>query len=207
MSSPGPVTRSGAQRDAQRELSKAIYHRDDEPLPVRAVHAFGRVVDHFLDKAFAGGISGSGGALALVILVAVIVIVVIWRVGVPRTAAASAGVLPPGRQVSAADHRALSGHAADSGDWHTAVVERMRAVARELEERSVLDPRAGRTATELAGEAGQRLPLAADELHAAAQTFNDVAYGGIEATGADLDVVIAADSAVCGSTRSKVLAS
>jgi hypothetical protein len=207
MSSPSPLTRTGAQRDAQHELSKAIYHRGDDPLPVRAVRAFGRVVDHFLNKAFAGGISGSGGALALALLVAVVVIVVIWRVGVPRATAAAGGVLPSGRPVRAADHRALSEHAAAAGDWDTAVLERMRAVARELEERGILEPRAGRTATELAGEAGQRLPLAADELRSAAQTFNDVVYGGIEAGTTDLQVVIAADRAVQGAARTTVLAS
>jgi hypothetical protein len=207
MSPPGPVTRTGAQRDAQRELSKAIYHRNDEPLPVRAVRAFGRLVDHFLNKAFSHGIGGSHGLLALIVVVAAIVIVVIWRVGVPRRAAAAAGVLPIGRQVSADDHRSRSEQAVLAGDWHTAVIERMRAVARELEQRSVVQPRAGRTATELTGEAGLRLPLAAEQLRAAARTFNDIAYGGIEATRTDLDVVVAADEAVRHSAQSKVLAS
>jgi len=85
----------------------------------------------------------------------------------PRRSASQGAVLPAGRPSSAADHRSLAEQAADRADWHTAVIERMRAIARELEERSVLDARAGRTATELAREAGRMLPNAVGALGAA----------------------------------------
>ena len=54
----------------------------------------------------------------------------------------------------------------------------MRAIVRSLEERTLLDPRPGRTADEAAAEAGRPLPRHADRLRAAARTFDDVTYGG-----------------------------
>ena len=105
----------------------------------------------------------------------------------------------------------MSERAADAGDWHTAVVERMRAIARELEERSVLEPRRGRTASELSNDAGLRLPLAATQLRAAAETFNTIAYGGGAAAATDVDVLVSADQVIrrsaSGSARRGVLAS
>jgi hypothetical protein len=207
MTQPSPVTRDGAQRAARHELTKSIYHRNSEPLAVRALHWAGHLVDRALNSAVRHSPAGSFGALALVVILVVLVVVLIWRVGVPRKATAVGGVLPTGRAVAAADHRALSEAAATNGDWTTAVVERMRAIARELEERSVLDRRAGRTATELAREAGQILPLAEADLRRAAEIFNDVAYGGGGGSRGQLEEMIVADDAVRRSTRSKVLAS
>jgi hypothetical protein len=206
MTQPGPVTRDGAQHAARHELSKAIYHRNSEPLEVRAVRGFGHLVDRVLGAAAGHAPAGNLGALALIVVAVVVVTVVIWRVGVPRRAATIGAVLPPGRSISAADHRGLAERAADQGDWHTAVVERMRAIARELEERSVLEPRAGRTATELTREAGRVLPVAAATLGTAAETFNGVAYGGVAATAAHVDMMVAADDTVRRSGQSSVLA-
>jgi Domain of unknown function (DUF4129) len=206
MSTPDPITRLGAQRDAQHELSKAIYRHNSEPLPVRAVRALGHLIDHLLNKLGGVGLAGSGGAIALVVVLVVVAALVFWRVGAPRRALAFGAVLSSGQSVSAAEHRARSERAADAADWHTAVVERMRAIARELEERSVVEPRAGRTATELAREAGAVLPVAASGLRAAADVFNDVAYGGLEAGRAHLEVLLAADKTIRQSGRSTVLA-
>lgn len=54
----------------------------------------------------------------------------------------------------------------------------MRAVVRSLEERTLLDPRPGRTADEAAAEAAASLPDHAEALRAAARAFDDVTYGG-----------------------------
>jgi hypothetical protein len=53
----------------------------------------------------------------------------------------------------------------------------MRAVVRALEERTLLDPRPGRTADEAAAEAGRALPGHAAALAAAAIAFDAIAYG------------------------------
>jgi hypothetical protein len=205
---PSPVTRDGAQHAAQHELSKAIYHRNSDPLAVRAVRGFGHLIDRALGAALKHAPSGSIGALAVVVIVLVVVAVglIVWRVGLPRRSASQGSVLPAGRPSSAADHRWLSEQAADRADWHTAVIERMRAIARELEERRVLDARAGRTATELAREAGRVLPNAVGALSAAADTFNAIAYGGGTADASDVEVMVVADGLVRQSVRSKVLA-
>lgn len=206
MTPPGPITRLGAQRAAIRELSKGIYHRQSDPWPVRAFEAIGRWISHLLSTALSAAPSGSAGALALVVLIVVIIIVIVWRVGIPRASLATGSVLPAGQVMTAAEHRALAEQAAENDDWHTAVIEGMRAIARELEERDVLQPRAGRTATELANEAAGFFADATAELRAAADTFNHIAYGEGTATPADLEVMIAADDIVCRASRSQVVA-
>jgi hypothetical protein len=79
--------------------------------------------------------------------------------------------------LTAAQHRATAEQFAAQRDWTTAIRHRLRAIARQLEEDGVLDPVPGRTATELAKDAGTALPDLADELSQAAIAFNDVTYG------------------------------
>jgi hypothetical protein len=57
----------------------------------------------------------------------------------------------------------------------------MRAIVRALEERALLDPRPGRTATEAAVESGRALPAHAARMRAAAGDFDSVTYGRHEA--------------------------
>jgi hypothetical protein len=78
---------------------------------------------------------------------------------------------------SAADHRAAAEQFAAAGNWAAAIRQRLRAVARQLEEDAVLTPSPGRTATELATLAGIAVSELADEFRCAADAFNDVAYG------------------------------
>lgn len=201
MTDPGPITRLGAQRAARRELSKAIYHRNSESLTGRAVRAVAHWLDHILSVTVNKAPAGSAGALALVVLIAVITALVIWRVGAPTRAATAGAVFDTQRPASAAEHRAAAERAAAGADWKTAVIERMRALARELEERGVVEPRAGWTASELAGEAGRALPDAAADLVAAAETFNRIAYGDQPAAASDLETVGTADDRVRRSSR------
>ena len=58
----------------------------------------------------------------------------------------------------------------------------MRAIVRELETRGVLEPRPGRTADEVAREAGAAVPAVAADLRTAATVFDEVWYGGRPAT-------------------------
>ncbi len=203
MSPVPPITRAGAQRAARHELSKAIYHRQRDPLPVRAVKAVGHWLTSVLSHVGTGS-AGGGLALAVLVILAVVVAVVVWRRVGPlrRSASAPGAVLPTDRILSAAEHRALAGAAADRGDHETAVLEQMRAVVRALEERGVIEPRAGRTAIEVAREAGRGMPSASPVLDAAAGTFNDVVYGGGTAGPDQLETLREADRAVsAGSGR------
>src|SRR3954452_6676662 len=95
-----------------------------------------------------------------------------------RRAAAARGSLLDDTRSTAEDHRAAAERHAAAGEWPQAIRERLRAIARDLEERAILDPRPGRTADELATEAGAALPDHADELAAGVRVFDDVWYGG-----------------------------
>lgn len=186
-----PITRSGARLDAHRELSKAIYHPHDDPLVVRVLRAIGR----HLDQSVTSHGHVPVGVVVLVLLL-VAVAVVAARRGPLRRSAATGAVLPVTVDRSAADHRAAARTADQRGDWHTAVVERMRAVARELEERGVLDARPGRTAVEVATEAAHVTPELQLPLTAAARAFDAVAYGGRPADAAAAQRIRDADEAV-----------
>ena len=80
-------------------------------------------------------------------------------------------------QLTAAQHRATAERYAVEGNWAAAIRHRLRAVARQLEETDTLNPAPGRTANELARDAGAALPHLAGELSQAATAFNDVTYG------------------------------
>jgi hypothetical protein len=201
-----PITRDGAQHDARRELSKAIYHQQSDPWPVRAVRWIGHQLDTILNKALEHAPAGDVGALSLVVLFAVVVALIVWRVGVPQRVATIGAVMTGTTTLTAAEHRRRSETAAVTGDYATAVLERMRAITRELEERNILDTRPGRTATEVATDAGPRLTGGAGHLHDAARTFNDVVYGGAAADADRLEVLVTADSLVRSSSRTLVMA-
>ncbi|MFI8207600.1 DUF4129 domain-containing protein [Streptomyces sp. NPDC085937] len=175
-----PVTlpRDPAREAARRELSKQMYHENDPSWLQRALDAFW----DWVGKLFgAASTATPGGALGLVVVIVAVLAVLAalwWRLGTPRRRSAPAPVLFDDRPRSAAEHRAAAEAHAAQGHWNQAVQERMRAVVRALEERSLLDPRPGRTADEAAAEAGRALPAHTDRLHAAARAFDDVTYGG-----------------------------
>lgn len=127
------------------------------------------------------GLAGGSGTLAAivvgvaVVLVAVAVLVAGRTLRRARQAEPGAVFADPGS--TAVDHRAAADAAAARSDWRTAVVERFRAVVRELEARAVLVPQPGRTADEAAREAARWLPDLAGALHDGARAFDDVRYG------------------------------
>ncbi|MEU7475976.1 DUF4129 domain-containing protein [Lentzea sp. NPDC042327] len=193
---PVDLDRDEAREAAVRELSDPAYVSDD-PNPVeRAL----RWVLEQLDELFAGA-GGMSGITAVTIIVAVVVlVVVVVRLRTGRTGRA----LRSGAQVfgdavmTAAEHRAAADRAAAAGDLAEAVRERFRAVVRELEQRGVLDARAGRTVAEVAAEAGRSLPGLADDLRGAAVQFDDVRYGGRTATDQGYRQLVSVDDRVRG---------
>jgi hypothetical protein len=76
----------------------------------------------------------------------------------------------------------------------------MRAVAVSIEERGVLSAQPGRTADELALQAGRALPALAGALGAASHLFDDVLYGGREGTAAGYDSICLLDSMILDGT-------
>lgn len=90
---------------------------------------------------------------------------------------------PPPRLGSAADHRGAAENAAARRDFDTALRERFRAVLRGMEQDGTLPVRRSRTAQETADDASTVLPLEqTGEFHPAAQSFDEVVYGGRSAT-------------------------
>ncbi len=186
------VSRAEGQRLARTELSKAIYH------PKESLSQ--RIADWINHSLNSGGVAAPGGwwaIVALIILVIIIAAVVAHRIGpVARSKAASTGPVLSGSELSARKHRELAERLAAAGDFTGAIIESVRAIAVALEERGVVPPRVGRTATELAAEAGQAMPAQAPGLAAAARLFDDVKYGGRDGTAAgyqrlrDLDAAI-----------------
>ncbi|MCB5169434.1 DUF4129 domain-containing protein [Streptomyces bambusae] len=197
-----PVTtpRIPAREAAERELSKPMYHENDPSL-------FQRVLDTLWD--WVGDLFGSaagatpGGALGLVVIAAVAVLLITalwWRLGTPgRAAARPAALFEPGPR-SAAEHRTAAEAHAAAGRWTEASQERMRAIVRALEERTLLAPRPGRTADEAAAEAAAALPVHAEGLRAAAVTFDALTYGGHTATPATYATLHALDTALARTT-------
>ncbi|MFF0541479.1 DUF4129 domain-containing protein [Nocardia thailandica] len=93
------------------------------------------------------------------------------------------GTPPPPRLGSAADHRDAAENAARRRDFDTALRERFRAVLRGMEQDGTLPVRRSRTAQETANDASTVLPLEqSGEFRPAAESFDEVVYGGRAAT-------------------------
>ncbi|MEU9166048.1 DUF4129 domain-containing protein [Streptomyces sp. NPDC048424] len=175
-----PVTtpREAAREAAERELSKPMYHENDPSLLDRAIRAFFDWLDDLFGAASGATPGGPVGLIAVLLLVVLAAAALWWRLGSPRRTPTTPGTLFDDGIRSAADHRKAADAHATAGQWTEAVQERMRAVVRSLEERTLLDPRPGRTADEAAAEAAVSLPPHAEDLRSAARTFDDVTYGG-----------------------------
>jgi hypothetical protein len=169
------IDRDAAHRVAQEELKKPIYSKGS--VEQQVVDWLNEQIYRLLQKTS----SLPGGwftATVLFILLAIAVIVAL--VIVRRTMRTSRGgdhLLFEATQLTAAQHRATAEGFAAEGNWAAAIRHRLRAVARQLEETGVLNPAPGRTANELARDAGAALPHLGGELSQAATAFNDVTYG------------------------------
>lgn len=202
MSTPSPVpARDAARRLAADELESPRYHQHDPGLIQRGVSW---VVEqlHVSDGNGEISLPGVRGVIAMTVLVAVLALL-IWALRRTLTPVARNGrttgdadALFGDELLSAAQHRAAADAFAARGEWALALRERMRALVKGLEERGLLDPRPGRTATEASVDAAGVLPGHADGLRDATGRFEQVWYGGRDATRDDQDVVRALDERV-----------
>lgn len=173
----GPIGRAPAQRLAREELSRAIYHQQSVP---QAVMHF---VLSLLQRIFgAAGQVTPGGWWTVVALVALAVAggaAVAVRLGPLARSARGAGPArdPGSRARTARQLRDASAVSAAGGDYSTAILQRLRAIVASCEERGILAPDAGRTADELATQAGARFPGQRAALAAAARLFDQIRYG------------------------------
>ena len=175
---PVDLGRDEAAQLAREELAKQVYRDAGPGLVERLVRWLLEQAGRLLDGAAGVSPGGYSGLVVVLLLVAAAVVAVRLKVGPLGRRAAREEALFIGRTRTAAQHRAAADAHAAAGAWAEAVRERLRAVVRSLEERAVLDERAGRTADEAAAEAGRALPSCAAGLRAAAVLFDEIWYGG-----------------------------
>jgi hypothetical protein len=169
------IDRDAAHEAAQRELGKPMYPK------ASLTDRLADWIDELLYRLADAGASLPGGWLTLSVLLILLAIAVVVAVRIARrtmrTNRGGGHALFGDHELSAAEHRATAEQFAAAPNWSAAIRHRLRAVARQLEETAVLDPVPGRTATELARDAGRAIPNLAPELDRAAEAFNDVTYG------------------------------
>jgi hypothetical protein len=169
------IDRDTAHDAAQRELAKPIYPK------ASLTERLSEWLDDLLYRIAQEGSRLPGGwfTVTLLLIMAAIGIVVAVRIArrTMRTNRGGERALFDSHELTAAAHRATAERHAAEGDWAAAIRHRLRAIARQLEEDGVLHPLPGRTATELAMDAGAALPVLDRELLRAAGAFNDVTYG------------------------------
>jgi hypothetical protein len=172
------IDRETAHEAAARELAKPIYPKTS--LGDRIASWLNDLLNRIVDS----GSALPGGWLTIVVLGLVVLGVLIAAGRIARRAMGGRGSdrLYGDRLRSATEYRARAHQAAHQGDWALAIRNRVRAISRQLEQDGVLNPVAGRTAHELAIEAGAVIPDFADELRTAATAFNDVTYGELPGT-------------------------
>lgn len=189
----GELSREQARDAAAEELSRQPYQEAQPSLLLRAVGRVLREIGDLLDRAASAAPGGPLGLLLLTLLIGLLVAVVVAKVRPGRGGRESAPLFEGGQVLTAAEHRARADAAAAEGRYADAVRERLRAVVRELEARGVLDPRPGRTADEVAREAGAAVPEVAGDLTRAARVFDEVWYGGRPADADGYGVLVEVD--------------
>ncbi len=169
------IDREAAHEAAQRELAKPIYPKES------LTERLSEWLDELLYRVMLKGSSIPGGwltiaVLAILVLVAFVVAVRIARRTMRTNRGGGAGLFGT-HELSAAEHRATAESYAAAANWAAAIRHRLRALARHLEETGSLNPVPGRTAGELARDAGELFPGLDAPLRRAAAVFNDVTYG------------------------------
>ena len=175
---------AGEGRDwALQELSRSVYQ---EAKPSLLDRFWNRVGEFFAD--LLDGVTGLNSNLGILLLalgaaalLAVAVLVIRPRLNPRRRGEVFAGV----EVREAVDHRRLAGEAAGRGDWNTALVERLRAIIRSAEERTVLDRQSGRTAAEAGAGLAAAFPMAAGSIRWLTGRFDEIQYGAQQADAAD----------------------
>jgi hypothetical protein len=189
------ISRLRGQQLARRELARPMYH-------LSGLARIWHDITHWFNSLLNTGPSGDPGVWGLtllaVALVGAVAAMLYWLGPARMNQRARSSPVLASLPRTAPEFRAEADRLAARGDYGPAIVERVRAIAQDLETRQILLRRPARTARELAIEAGVAFPVHAAELSAASRLFDDVRYGGRASGDAaygrvrDLDVAIAA---------------
>ena len=168
------IDRDTARDAAAAELAKAIYPRKS------LSDQFAEWVNDLLYRLVLKGSQVPGGwfTIAVLALLALTAAVVAVRISRRAMRTRRSAALYGDQVLSAEQHRSRAEDCAAREDWAAAIRHRLRAVGRQLEEDGALTALPGRTASELAREAGSRLVELRGDFIRAAEIFNDVSYGG-----------------------------
>jgi hypothetical protein len=192
-----PVDPDGpeARRGLLEELSKSAY-QSAQPSPFdQLVTAIEDWINSLINGLGSVQVPGIGNLLGLVaVAIAVALLVVAFLIfGLPRISRRSTagGSLFAEHDVrDAAQLRRDAERAAAAGDYTLAITELFRALARGLDERTLVSTFPGSTATDLAVQAGEVFPDAASGLSTAAASFNGVRYLGATGTAAQWEQLV-----------------
>ncbi|MFI0447896.1 DUF4129 domain-containing protein [Actinomadura sp. 6N118] len=175
-----PIGRDEARELARRELEKQMY-QDNSSWLEKLWDQFTDWLNGLFEDASAPQAQGNGGGWVSIVIILVIlaaaIAIVAWLMRGRRLTRSRKAPLLEEKPSASRDHRDAAERHAAAGQWAEAIRERLRAIARDLEERAILGPRPGRTADELAAEAGQALPELATDLLTGVRIFDDVWYG------------------------------
>ncbi|GLY28433.1 DUF4129 domain-containing protein [Kineosporia sp. NBRC 101731] len=177
---PVEPDRGQAREWVVSELSRREYQEARPGLIQRAVD--------WIQEKFQGVHPGFDSPVQITVTILAVLLVVavglaLWRSGgIRRGHRRRPAAVLPAHVTTAADHRAAADRLAAAGQWGDAVLERFRAVARELGERALVPVFPGATAVEVAREGGTALPALAGDLRTAARHFDDICYGHLELT-------------------------
>lgn len=191
-----PVTRDQGRELAERELEKPIYHRERPSFVDKMIDQIREWLGKLTPDGPGQGQGTGGGSFTVVILIvlaALLIAAVLWWMKGRGNLKGKRKALLETASSTAADHRASAEVFAAAGQWAEAIRERLRAIARDLEERAILDPRPGRTAQELAQEAALLLPV---DLREGVRIFDDVWYGDRPGTPEGYRLLVSLDDAV-----------
>lgn len=133
-------------------------------------------------------------AIVVAIVLAIVVALLVW--GMPRLnrrSAASTGLFGDDDTRTAGQLRTASEQAASAGDWTSATLDRFRAIARDLTERTIVFVSPGTTAHDFAGRAASAFPDSSASLTTAARIFDDVRYLGAPGTAEQYELLRALD--------------
>lgn len=192
---PVVLGREEAARLAKLELARPVYAGEEEPWVQRVIRWLLGRIGELLDRAAGTSPLGWFGLLGVAVLIALVVVAVRRRTGSLRRGTDPGLFLGTGSR-SGADFRSDAERFATAGAWAEAVRARLRAVVRDLEDRGLVDARPGRTADEVARDAGRVLPEVAGDLRVAARIFDDIWYGGRTADAAAYARLVQVDDAV-----------
>ena len=164
----------------ESELSKPEYHQ--QSLVERLLDWLGGLWDRLTALASNADELSTSVALALALAALVLALLVVPRVRrTPKAPAGDRAVLRAGR-VTADEHLARAQTALAESRYSDAVVEAMRALARSMVDRGILEETPGSTAHEIAVALADAFPEHRERLQDAALLFDAVQYGGAGAS-------------------------